>query len=274
MKISSRTDAGVHALNTTVHVDLERKDKQPYNPNYITTYLNNTFFKYGIPIRINHTYIIPSDLPFHCRYSAIKRKYLYRFAVIKPEKALDPSGYTPHFIPIEETDRSFFIQSPTFDFEAVQEVLPYFIGKRDFRSFMGLNSTVRSEHCMFTVRKIEKAVLNRGESSSSVFNREKANSTYNYYDFIISGKSFIYRQVRRIVATLIALGQGKITKKDVYEMITIPGAHNWDNRIKVVPACGLYLCNVVYDKSEFEQIRAYNESFELTTGRQKHIETN
>lgn len=110
-----RTDAGVHALRSTLHVDLERPDKKAYNPNYITSYLNTAFFKYQIPVRINSTWLIPPDLPdFHCRYNAVGRTYLYRLAIPKSEKQLEHSESEEksfnRFVPVEETDRCYFLQ--------------------------------------------------------------------------------------------------------------------------------------------------------------------
>lgn len=61
-------------------------------------------------------------------------------------------------------------------------------------------------------------------------------------------------QIRRIVGTLIAVAEGKTTERDVYEMLTIPSKHSWRSGIKVAPAYGLYLTQVVYpmDSKSFE----------------------
>lgn len=274
-KLSSRTDTGVHALNTTLHVDLQREDGKAYNPNYITHRLNNTFYKYQIPVRINQTLLVPPDLLFHCRINAVGRRYLYRLAVIKPDKCIDKThDRLSSFIPIEETDRCYFIQKPTFDLKAVQDVLPLFIGKHDFRTFMSLNPTVRVRDCTHSIRTLYSLKIKPANSCSTSYNLARSHEYYNFYDIEVTGKSFVYRQVRRIVGTLIALAQGRITKKDVYEMITIPGTHNWMNQIKIVPGTALYLCEVVYDKELYKQILAYNESFEQTTGQKRDVEVN
>lgn len=230
-----RTDAGVHALNSTLHVDLERKDQKAYNPLYVTTYLNNTFFRYEIPIRVNSTLLIPRGLDFHVRYSAIGRTYLYRLAVLKASK--DRHDNSIHFVPIEETDRCFFLQKSDFNLAAVNEVIPLFSGTHDFRTFMGLNPTVREKHCMYSVRKLDQVTWRPGQSQASLFNRAAADEYYDHYDILISGRSFLYRQVRRIVATLVAVGQGRLTKKDVYEMITIPSTQSWPPQIRVRDFC-------------------------------------
>lgn len=272
--ISSRTDAGVHALSTTLHVDLQRYNNKAYNPYYITYYLNSCFFKYDIPIRINNCYLVPPDLDFHCRFSATSRTYVYRLAVLKQEKFDErpPDQFDPFFIPIEETDRCFFLHSPTFDVEAIEEVLPLFKGRHDFRTFMSVNSNNKEKDCRFTIRIIYDISIKRSESATTVYNRTKTNDFYDYYDIQVTGKSFLYRQVRRIVSTLIAVGQGKKSRKDVYEMITIPSVFSWPSSIQVVPGCSLYLCQVNYHKSDVDAILSYNEPFKQLAKSEKQVE--
>lgn len=48
------------------------------------------------------------------------------------------------------------------------------------------------------------------------------------------------------MGTLIAAAEGAISKRDVYEMITIPSKHSWSSAIGVAPPHGLYLANVEY----------------------------
>lgn len=108
--LSSRTDAGVHALQSTVHVDLERANGQPYDPNVITYLLNRNFYHSSNHIRVLNSIIVPDT--FHCRYNAKSRSYVYRIAVAKeninPE--IDVKAHYFNYIPIEEIDRCYFIQ--------------------------------------------------------------------------------------------------------------------------------------------------------------------
>uniref|UniRef100_A0A336LWW1 CSON015638 protein n=1 Tax=Culicoides sonorensis TaxID=179676 RepID=A0A336LWW1_CULSO len=268
--ISSRTDAGVHAISTTLHVDLERPDKKAYNPHYITSYLNTTFYKHQIPIRINSTLLIPADFPnFHCRHSAVGRSYLYRLAVPKPNEQSAVSkrdkNFSNRFIPIEEIDRCYFLQNANFNYEAVDQVLSLFVGTHDFRSFMGMSKEIKQKHCMFSIRKIHNLTFTQSQSLSTILNKTIVEKFYNFYDVRVTAKSFLYRQVRKIVGTLISVGYEKHTKKDVYELITIPGTHNWPSSIKLVPACGLYLCEVLYrTMSLLLSIQAMKEKLKST----------
>lgn len=49
-----------------------------------------------------------------------------------------------------------------------------------------------------------------------------------------------------MVATMLAAGNGQISIRDVYEMLTIPSKHSWLSPIKPVSASALYLTNVEY----------------------------
>lgn len=99
-----RTDAGVHALNTTCHFDFQQPDYASIEPDAITLRLNKFFIKEDNPIRIISTKIVPDD--FHCRYNAKSRTYLYR--VIIEEQKVDNTSSATFFMPIEETTRAFY----------------------------------------------------------------------------------------------------------------------------------------------------------------------
>lgn len=60
-------------------------------------------------------------------------------------------------------------------------------------------------------------------------------------------------QVRRITASLISLGAGIITEKDITTMLQVPNHKNWLPHIFVAPAHGLYLANVEYCQNEIDE---------------------
>lgn len=76
-----RTDAGVHALHSTVHVDLDGGNNRIIPANSITSALNHIFQVQNLPIHILNTENVPPT--FHCRQSVKERKYMYRLAVAK-----------------------------------------------------------------------------------------------------------------------------------------------------------------------------------------------
>ncbi|XP_060660904.1 tRNA pseudouridine synthase-like 1 [Drosophila nasuta] len=260
--LSSRTDAGVHALHSTIHVDLERSDGKPYDTTTLTGVLNRTLDKHNLPIRVLSTRRVADT--FHCRYHAIGRTYLYRVAVAKyptevaeqetsKRSSLKNKGYEV-FLPVDELDRCYFLQSDNFNVEQLRETARMFVGVHDFRTFMSTSrqKTPSRDHPMFTVRKIDEINIRPGRSLALAQNGVLATETYDYWDIEIKARSFLYKQVRRIVGTLLAVANGRIDRRVVYQMLTIPSKHNWDHRVLVAPACGLYLCGVHYRETAFE----------------------
>lgn len=95
----SRTDAGVHALNSAVVVDLERMNGKPFTCDYITTTLNDSFEENSHQIRVNRTEMVPNS--FNECFNVVKsRTYLYRLGIIKPNLNINTN--------IEEKSRCYF----------------------------------------------------------------------------------------------------------------------------------------------------------------------
>jgi tRNA U38,U39,U40 pseudouridine synthase TruA len=57
-----------------------------------------------------------------------------------------------------------------------------------------------------------------------------------------------------MVGSLIALGLGKITEKDITVMLQVPSHNNWDSRVQVISPNGLHLVNVEYDMEELKHM--------------------
>ncbi|XP_037043659.1 tRNA pseudouridine synthase-like 1 isoform X2 [Bradysia coprophila] len=245
--ISSRTDAGVHALNSTVHVDLHSRSGNPFTESWITFVLNKCFDRQNQQIRVNKTEIVPDT--FHARFSAKRRTYLYRLAVAKRTVASDEKVNS--FVPIDEIDRCYFVQDPKFDTNLAHRAAELIKGTHDFRTFMGVTPQNRV-HSFRTVRYIESIDIEPGESTGNIYTKSLADETYNYVNIRVTGRSFLNRQVRRIVAVILGVAQKHVTTREVYEMLTIPSKHNWPSRLECAPAHGLYLCQVHYDDKDKE----------------------
>ncbi|XP_041775866.1 tRNA pseudouridine synthase-like 1 [Anopheles merus] len=249
LKLSSRTDTGVHALHNTVHVDLQRPNGKPYDSDRITKTLNRAFEKDGQSLRILSTVRVPAS--FHARLCAKSRTYLYRLAVLKSEYARE-SGRQQHpharFIPIEEHDRCYFLGHPEFDINAFASVARMFEGMHDFRTFMAVaKGNPRQQEAMHSLRRIDQITVERGQTMTAAFNRERTERYYEFWDVRIRGRSFLYRQVRRMVGAWVAAAEGRITERDIYRMLTVPSQNSWCSNVFVAPAYALYLCHVEYD---------------------------
>lgn len=215
----------------------------------MTGVLNRTLDKHDLPIRVNSTTLVPDT--FHSRYQAKGRTYLYRLAVAKntpPGVKLKNRNYQ-NFIPVDEYKRCYFIQNHNFDIEKFKEAAELFKGRHDFRTFMSTSSS-RDKGPMFSVRSISDIKVYPGRSLAVHLDAERAEALYNYWNLEIFGRSFLYKQVRRIVGCLVSVACNRVTLKDVYEMLTIPSKESWHPKAVVAPPFGLYLCKVHYDEAD------------------------
>ncbi|XP_017778958.1 PREDICTED: tRNA pseudouridine synthase-like 1 [Nicrophorus vespilloides] len=242
---SSRTDSGVHALQSTMHVDLISEKGRPYPPESLTVVLNKYFIRHELPIRVIRTYCVPPD--FHSR-NAESRTYMYRLGIIKSENINENNVLKQ--IPIEEIERVSFISTSTFDVEKFSSACKLFHGLHDFRSFMAKGTKKPDKMTRRVIKRLEIV-----EASGHFYNEYSwptfgitEESDCKFYNIFIESNGFLYKQVRRILAALIGIAKGVITEKDVRCMLEVPSHNSWDSRIKTAPPQGLYLCQVKYPK--------------------------
>ena len=139
---SSRTDAGVHALQNYFHFDREGliPEKFLYNINAI------------LPPDIAVLSIIPVNDEAHCRFDAVSREYAYHLY-----KEKDP------FL----ADRSWFYPFP-LDKQKLDRVAAIIAEYEDFTSFSKRNTQVKTFTC-----RIESSVW--GEEKTGLVYRVRAN---------------------------------------------------------------------------------------------------
>ncbi|XP_030750534.1 tRNA pseudouridine synthase-like 1 [Sitophilus oryzae] len=209
--MASRTDAGVHALNTTCHVDLTKSDNSIYEPTVITSWLNTYFYREAVPIRVLGAKNVSDD--FNCK-SAISRTYLYRILLAKLKG--HSGGLSTVYIPIEELNRCHFIGAHEFDINIMRQAAKMFEGFHDFRTFMGKT-------------KDDDRITRRSIDSVIIIER-------NFKDL----------GVRRCGAAIVGAATGKVSLQDIEFMLQIPSKHSWNSKLKTLPGHGLYLCNIEY----------------------------
>lgn len=124
---SSRTDAGVHALQNFFHFDVPFtiQPRQAYNINAL------------LPgdIALNGIYLVKGDA--HCRFDATGREYKYYIY-----------GHKNPFL----ADRAYFYPYRP-DVDKLKEVAALVLGKHDFTSFSKRNTQVHTFFC--TIQKSE-----------------------------------------------------------------------------------------------------------------------
>ncbi|XP_066981429.1 tRNA pseudouridine synthase A isoform X2 [Macrobrachium rosenbergii] len=245
---SSRTDKGVHALSNTAHVDLCRKTEGLfYDPDVITGRLNKYLSHEGHDIRVHKTLAVPSG--FHARYHAVRRSYLYRIAVLKPDIIVDKNWKCHAFLPSVEVNRIHIVRSH-FDIEKFVSGCHLLQGSHNFATFMSAPS--KTTYPIDPNRCLDSITVEEGRPFLDP-GYEQLYERLQLWDVKLSAKAFLHNQVRRIVGAAVGVAQGKISLDCIQAMLDNPAPQNWNTRVSPVPACGLYLLQVKYPSEVFEE---------------------
>lgn len=138
-----------------------------------------------------------------------------------------------------------------FCIERARDCAQLFRGAHDFRTFMGASQQgTDRDHAFFSLRTISDIRIEPALPACNALHTIRATDVYDYWDITVTGRSFLYRQVRRLVGVILAVAQGRLANRDVYEMLTIPSMNSWCPRASAAPAYGLYLVNVAYDERD------------------------
>ncbi|MGE5328654.1 MAG: tRNA pseudouridine(38-40) synthase TruA [Deltaproteobacteria bacterium] len=149
------------------------------------------------------------DESFHSRYNAKGKKYIYR---------IWNSNFRNPFL-----ERYCFYLNDKLDINAMKAAAEYLIGEHDFSSFTSLKSKKKSK--IRTIYAIDFNVNNE------------------LIEILFYGNGFLYNMVRIIIGTLLDVGIGKITSKDVKEILNKKGRNLAGC---TAPAKGLFLYEVEY----------------------------
>lgn len=155
------------------------------------------------------------DDSFHPRYDAVAKEYVYK---IYDGRLRDPflDGFAYHYI-------------GKLDVELMNKAAQKFVGTYDFRSFMANGSKIED-----TVRTIYFCNVTRKDSCVEIR---------------VCGNGFLYKMVRIMVGTLLAVNEGKISADDIEKIIKTKSRKAAG---KTALPVGLYLDKVYYDKEEVE----------------------
>jgi len=203
---SSRTDTGVHALGMVAHVEIPSAElKMPIAKVALAL---NAFLPEDI--RIMSASKCKSD--FHARFDATGKQYRY---FIWNHTAMNPlRRHTAWQVP------------QGLDLPVMQSAAKLFVGKHDFKSF----AATRNYEMESTIRTLTRCEWGgRGPLLT----------------FVIEGDGFLYKMCRGIVGTLVQVGRGKFSVKDIRAMIEAR-----DRRVAgmTAPAHGLVLWKVFYGR--------------------------
>jgi len=150
------------------------------------------------------------DETFHARFSATGRRYLYRILNRPAPPAL-------------ERGRVWHVQAP-LDIEAMARAAAHLIGLHDFTTFRDAACQAKSP-----VKTLDEALITRREEVVEV---------------TFAARSFLHRQVRSMVGSLVEVGRGAWAPSDLQ---TALAARDRAACGAVAPARGLCLVEVRYD---------------------------
>nr|XP_030737617.1 tRNA pseudouridine synthase-like 1 isoform X6 [Globicephala melas] len=226
--ISSRTDAGVHALSNAAHLDVQRRSgRPPFSPEVLTQALN-THLRHPA-IRVLQAFRVPSH--FHARHAATSRTYLYRLAT---------GCHRPDQLPVFERNRCWALRADCLDVAAMREAAQHLLGTHDFRAFQSAGSPATSP-----VRTLRRASVSP-DPASSPFVLPEESRRLRFWSLEFESQSFLYRQVRRMTSVLVAVGLGALMPAQV-KMILESQDPLGRHQSRVAPAHGLFLKAVLYE---------------------------
>lgn len=197
---AGRTDAGVHALMQVVHFDtpLIRTCK---------SWIRGTNSYLPADIAVQWAAEVPAS--FHCRASAVTRRYVYSLleSPVRPSVESARVGWT----------------HAALDLLAMQTAAAYLLGEHDFSSFRA--AACQALTPVKTLHRIE--ISRRGA----------------YWRFEFEANAFLHHMIRNIMGCLLFVGQGSKTPDWMHQVLQAK------DREKAAPTFspnGLYFMGPVY----------------------------
>ena len=198
---AGRTDVGVHGLMQVVHFNTTA-ERTPY------AWVRGTNSFLPRDIAVQWAQIVPEA--FHCRASAMSRRYAYLLL----ESPVRPSV---------DAHRVGWVFQP-LDLEHMQAAARYLLGEHDFTSF-------RASACqaLSPVKNIMRIDISRRGA---------------YWRFEFEANAFLHHMIRNLMGCLIVIGQGKQPPEWIAEVLA---ARSRDAAAPTFAPDGLYFLGPRYD---------------------------
>lgn len=198
---AGRTDAGVHGLMQVVHFDTE-VDRDTH------AWIRGTNANLPADIAVEWAQVVPGA--FHCRASAISRRYAY----VLFESAVRPSV---DFGRVGWVFRAL-------DLQAMQDAAEILLGEHDFTSFRASACQARSP-----IKNLFRIDIRRRGA---------------YWHFEFEANAFLHHMIRNIMGCLVAVGQGKKSPQWIREVLA---ARSRDVAAPTFSPAGLYFLGPRYE---------------------------
>ncbi|MFE8645461.1 tRNA pseudouridine(38-40) synthase TruA [Sphingomonas sp. NCPPB 2930] len=172
---AGRTDAGVHGLMQVVHFDTDI-DRLPMS------WVRGTNRYLPPDIAVEWAQQVPPE--FHCRASAVSRRYAY----VLRQSAVRPSV---------DAGRVGWFHRP-LDLDAMRAAAQYLVGTHDFSSF-------RASSCqaLSPVKTLTRADIRCRDTGGDT------QWPGAYWRFEFEGTAFLHHMIRNLMGCLLVVGQGQ-----------------------------------------------------------------
>lgn len=227
---ASRTDSGVHALGQAIHFDLIRKKKgiirEPYTQETLLRGLNAHLEKSGEDIVFRSLETAPDSFRVQ---SNTGKTYFYRLAF--PQSTGVQETKSKNLRPIFDTDFLWWIPE-NIDLNKIEQLSKAFIGTHDITIFQ-----TPSHETQTPIRTIT-------DISISEETPPLLSPGIRIVQLQVTGKSFVYHQVRNLVGALVQVGTNTIQGDFVLSAFH---KKKRPHQLLTAPPQGLFLKQVYYD---------------------------
>jgi tRNA pseudouridine38-40 synthase len=203
---AGRTDAGVHGLMQVIHFDTELV-RTPYS------WVRGTNRYLPLDIAVQWAREMPRE--FHCRGSAMARRYAY----VVLESAIRPSV---------EVGRVGWVYRP-MNLEAMQQAASYLLGEHDFTSFRA--SSCQALTPVKTMTRID-------------ISRKSTTPGSAVWRFEFEASAFLHHMIRNLMGCFVKIGTGE---KPPEWMAEVLAARDRDAAAPTFSPDGLYFLGPRYD---------------------------
>lgn len=179
---------------------------------------------------------------FDSKKDALIRKYLYKIKIMKNGNKYEHLFTKDFYYNIDESS-----PHTNLDIDKIYEITYVFIN--DYYNFSNFCKIKEGEY-INPLRKINdiKVYVN----NDLIFNNQEIN-------LIFIAKSFMRNQIRIIVNFILDYACGKISKEEIIEYLNMTKINK--NKVSV-PAEGLYLHDIIYDKDVFRNHKENSHKYE------------
>lgn len=215
--VAGRTDAGVHATFQVAHLDLPERDKygKEWRCEDLIYRLNRMLDE---DIRINAITLAPKF--FHARFSALRRKYIYKIA--DGRRQLEP---------LKRFDIAPWYR--TLDLKLLNDASSLVLGEHDFAAFCKTGGVGT------TIRRLERFQWHRNGEEILIAD--------------VVADAFCYSMVRNLVGACVRVGEGRFEATWIKEVLE---NRQRASESLVFPARGLTLVGVDYPADSELESRA------------------